>query len=435
MAISKPILFITDSNISTLVKAELKAQGAGEPSEMKGVDPCIEALVLHQHSLLVLDMSIGSEKVNQILTASKTHFVVETRPILLFINDLSDASLALATEYNISQIHAGDPQRETIGACIRQLIHEETSTQHLRELMLKVSTARGRGDWAIVTPLLQRELEKNPADERLALELAENYIHERNWAGASLLLEPFLLLSPPMIRALNLKARCLMHEGQFAEAATCMEKAKLLNPHNVDRLIEFGHVLISADRVSEAQEQFEEAAELDSTNDEAAHGVGQCMLMQGEVNEALDFLKSISGPRELASIFNSAAVMSIHNSHFEKGMKLYQKAFSVIGDDEKIASRLMFNMGLGYKKNNQLGKAKACFEKSVKMDPEYNKAGQQVHAIDKLIAAGHPEAGKAGVAGTPVTPVEKPDANAAYADHSDEFAEEDFVAGKNVAGK
>lgn len=416
-----------------MVKAELAALGVAKSIEVKTLEACIEALVLNQNNLFILDISIGTEKVNQILTASKAHFAVEIRPILLFINDLSDSSLALAAEYNISQIHAGEPQQETIGICIKQLIREETSTQHLRDILLKVSTARNRGDWAIVTPLLQRELAKNPNDERLALELSENYIHERNWQKAGQLLEPYLQLNPPMIRALNLKARCLMHDGKFDEAATCMEKAKLLNPHNVDRLIEFGHVLISADRIGEAREQFEEASELDSGNMESARGVGQCMLMQGEINDALDFLKSISGPRELASVFNSAAVMSVHNGHFEKGMQLYQKAFSVIGNDEKIAARLMFNMGLGYKKNDLLKKAMLCFEKSAKMDPEYEKAVQHLKATGKKIAAG--DAGAVISQQGVVTLEATPDTGGAFSDQSEaEFAEEAFVPAKKASG-
>ncbi len=416
------IVYVLNADSRAVITAGLESHGAGPVKTVTTPEGCIEALVLEQRSVLVLDMAVGSEQINQILTASKTHFKVETRPILLMVPDLTDSFLATASEYSISQIHAGDVEIDTVGVCIKQLVNELKATSSIRDVLVKVATARSRGDWAIATPLLENEHNKNPSDERIAFELAENYIHERNWTGAEALLEPYLATTPPMIRALNLKARCLMNEGRYDAAAAVMERAKLLNPHNVDRLIEFGHILLSSDRIDDARLQFEEAGSLDSDNKDAARGVGQCMLMQGEVNEALDFLKSISGPRELASVFNSAAVMSIHNGRFDQGITLYKKAFKVVGADEKIAARLLFNMGLGYKKNDQLVKALECFTKSAEMDPEYDKAGQHIQATEKLMKQGKSQSSHAKV----------PDIGAPRVQHKDTdpfgsgFDEEEF---------
>ncbi len=424
MSQHKSIVFVTQAESRAIIVASLESHGADSAKVVGSPEACIEALVLEQKSILVLDMAAGSEQINQILTASKTHFKVETRPILILVPELTDSALATASEYNISQIHAGDVENDSVGICIKQLVNELNSTGNIRDVLVRVATARSRGDWAIATPLLEREREKNPNDERLALELAENYIHERNWSGASVLLEPYLSMAPPMIRALNLKARCLMNEGQFEAAATVMQKAKLLNPHNVERLIEFGHILLSSDRIDDARQQFEEAGALDNENKEATRGVGQCMLMQGEVNEALDFLKSISGPRELASVFNSAAVMSIHNGHFDQGMTLYKKAFKVVGTDDKIAARLLFNMGLGYKKNDQLVKALDCFSKSADLDPEYDKASQHKQATEKLVKNLKPQLATAKGQDIVTTPVRIKDTNPF--DSASEFDEEEF---------
>lgn len=387
----KPIIYIPDQALRKLVVSELAAQGIKDARAVHDIDTCIESLVLDNSSMLVMDMTIGSEVINQILSASKTHFKIETRPILIFVSELDSSILATASEYNVSQLHVGEPNSDTVHLCIKQLVRELNSTSMARSVLLKVATARSRGDWAVVTPLLKEEYEKNPSDERLAIELAENLVYERSWRAASQVLAPYLKTEPPLIRALNLKARCLMAEGKHTEAAQIMERAKLLNPHNVDRLIEFGHILISVDRIGEARQQFEEATTLDNDNADAARGVGQCMLMQGEVNEALDFLKGSSGPRELASVFNSAAIMSIHNGYFKKGMTLYKKAFEVIGEDEKVAARLMFNMGLGYKKSDDLKNAISCFDKSTKLDPTFAKAIQQIQSIEKTSRDLHPE--------------------------------------------
>ena len=142
------------------------------------------------------------------------------------------------------------------------------------------------------------------------------------------------------------------------------------------------------------------------------------------MNEALDFLKSISGPRELASVFNSAAVMSIHNGHFDQGMTLYKKAFKVVGTDDKIAARLLFNMGLGYKKNDQLVKALECFIKSADLDPEYDKASQHKQATEKLVKNLKPQLATTKGQDIVSNPVRLKDTNPF--DNASEFDEEEF---------
>ncbi|MFK5283014.1 tetratricopeptide repeat protein, partial [Lacticaseibacillus paracasei] len=83
-----------------------------------------------------------------------------------------------------------------------------------------------------------------------------------------------------------------------------LERAKIVNPHNVDRLIDLGEAFLNNNQVDEAMANFCEASTLDEDNKEAKFGQGKCMLMSGEVNEALGLLKAMSGPREMASIFN-----------------------------------------------------------------------------------------------------------------------------------
>lgn len=194
------------------------------------------------------------------------------------------------------------------------------------------------------------------------------------WEEVLKLLEPFTVTQPPYARALHLMGRCLMKLGRFAEASLILNKAKLLNPFNVARLIDLGNSLLRSNEIEQAKENFSEAAKLDGTNKEAKVGTGQCMLLEGDVNEALIVLKDISDQHELASIFNTSAIMSIRAGRFKDGMALYDAACLAISGNSKIVARLTFNKGLGYQRQRRDAEALNFFKEALALDGQFVKA-------------------------------------------------------------
>jgi tetratricopeptide (TPR) repeat protein len=426
-----PIVHTPRADVRDAVRQELKGLGAEQIVSPGTKDECIELLIANPDAILVLDWECGSEEVNQILGAVKGHFLVEIRPIFLIIPEVDDKVIAVGAEYGVSQVHSGPISRIAIKESLEALLKEDAMSSGIREILVKVAAARSNGDWALATPLLLDIWSKNPGNDRVAFELAENLIYENNWQHAMQLLQPFAAMDPPSTRALHLMGRCLMAQGDYDAAIGLLEKAKIINPHNVDRLIDLGNAFLSNQQVTEAMETFAEASELDPDNKEAKVGQGKCMLMSGEVNEALTLLKAVSGPRELASIFNTAAVLSIRTASFDKGMSLYKSAVKALGRNDKIASRLFYNMGLGYKRWGKNDKALACFEKSFELDATYAKAMKQMEVIKK----GGGAATKGASPSTSAHAAKAP-APAAATDTSKggDFAEEEFTAFRNVGG-
>lgn len=406
------------------VKEVASGLGAGDVLVPKSKEECVERLIKHPDAILVLDWELGSEEVNLVLGAIRTHFRVETRPILLVIPEIEANVIATATEYGVLQVHAGEVSVASIKDCLQALLHDEEATRAIRDVLLKVATARSKDDWTVVTPLLLELYESNKENDRVAVELAENLIYEESWDHAIQVLEPLAATEPPHVRALHLLGRCHLRKGDAPKAIALLERAKLINPHNVDRLIDLGDALLTDDQIEAAKANFSEALALDEGNKDATVGTGKCLLMNGEVNEALTLLKDVSGPRELASIFNTAAVLSMHQGRFEKGMHLYKSAMAALGRNDKLASRLMFNMGLGYKRWHKPEKAIACFEKSLALDPTYVKALKHKEQVLKQAGGSHPPASAGSSAMKPAP--EAPPAD------SREFAEEEFT---NIKGK
>jgi tetratricopeptide (TPR) repeat protein len=406
-----PVVFTERADVRDAVRQELKALGAVDVQIPENQDDAVGKLIAAPQAMLVLDWALGSEVVNAVLGAVRGHFKIETRPIFLIIPTLDNNVIATGVEYGVSQIHSGEISRQGIRECLEALLHEDETTRDVRETLIQVAAARSKGDWAIATPLLQALSARLPGQERVSVELAENFIYENAWDEALALLAPLAELDPPNIRALHLMGRCHMHKGDFDGAVGLLSRAKMINPHNVERLIDLGNAFIKTDQLDEAMANFNEAMTLDSENKDAKVGAGQVMLMNGEVNEALSLLKSVSGPRELASLFNTSAILSMRQGRFDQGMHLYKSALAALGRDDKIAARLMFNMGLGFRRWNKPDKALMCFEKSLALDPTYAKAAK------------HKDAAAKGGHGTPAggPPPDPP------GDASGSFTEEEFT--------
>src|SRR5690606_25466008 len=136
------------------VRQEPKALGADSIVSPGSKDECVELLIANPDAILVLDWECGAEEVNLILGAVNGHFLVEVRPIFLIVPEVDDRMIAIGAEYGVSQVHAGPISRVAIKENLEALIKEEESTSDVREVLVKVATARSKGDWALATPLL-----------------------------------------------------------------------------------------------------------------------------------------------------------------------------------------------------------------------------------------------------------------------------------------
>ncbi len=379
--------------VSDLTKKAVASLGSVKVVATDRVESCIDALVKDAGAMLLVDWSLGSAEVNQILGAIRRHFKVEIRSVILVIDEIIPEIVATAIEYGVSQIHSGPLAVETIASCLKNLMDEVQHSNPIRDTLLQVAVAREKGNWAFVTPVLQNLLDQNPENTRVVMELAENLIHEKNWDSALNLLAPLASTEIPHIRALHLMGRCYLGNGNSEEAIKVLSKAKLLNPDHLDRLVDLGHAFMANDQPEEAKAEFNQALAIDPDFMDAQKGKGQALLMTGEVNEGLALLKVVSGNREIASIFNTAAILSVRKERFEKGRDLYITALRALGSDTSIASRLFYNLGLAYTKWSKLEKAQAAFDRSYKLDPTFSKVQKHVDVqkLERVAQEGLPQ--------------------------------------------
>ena len=383
----KAIVHTERNELRDALRQELKALSVKDIVFPANIDACIAEVVISPGTPLILDWEVGAAGIVRILAASRTHFKIDTRPIFLIASEVSEIVVQAAYEYGVAKLHSGEISRLEIKESLQDLLISNPDKKHIMSILSSVAEARRRNEWSVATPLLSSLAEKHPDNAMLQCELAENLIHEKRWSEAIPLLEPHARGDRPDVRSQHILARCLLNAGKNAAAAKLLQSAKLLNPFNVDRLIELGEVLLGQDRLTEAKETFDEARGISPRRADATVGAAKCRLLLGDINEALGLLKNISGPRELAAIFNTTAILAMQHGNHDKGMSLYRSALKSVGEVPQLKSRLHFNMGIGYRRWKKLEEALECFDKALLEDPKFTKAKKHREAASKVISA------------------------------------------------
>ena len=108
---------------------------------------------------------------------------------------------------------------------------------------------------------------------------------------------------------------------------------------------------------------------------------------------ALELLSEIQNKQEIASVFNSAAIISIKKGHHDDGLKLYDAALKALGSDEKVGSRLYYNRGIGFMHAKRMKEAHDSFKKAVEIDPDYEDAKYNLDIMEGKKKGKKPAAG------------------------------------------
>ena len=296
----------------------------------------------------------------------------------------------LAAEFNISQIYLGDINKNGIKEKLEVLRDAEYIESEVRERYQAVTDTRNSEGWEKSRDLLLELVSKFPNDERLKLELSEHFFRLEQIDEAIKVLEPLASKEKPFVRALNLYGRCLLKNKQVDKASEVLQKASFINPNNVERLLNLGDAFIQAGKYRKAKDAYDQASKLAPENEESIKGAGKACLLDDDIHNALSYIKQLSDTREMASTFNTAAVLAIAENRFKQAMSLYKVAVDTIDEDFEILSKLAFNMALGFYRQKNLSYACLAFGIAYKLDENNAKAKTNYEKLNEKNPQGLP---------------------------------------------
>ena len=137
--------------------------------------------------------------------------------------------------------------------------------------------------------------------------------------------------------------------------------------------LNLGDAFIQAGKYRKAKDAYEAASNL-AQNQEALKGAGKASLLDDDITNALGYIKQLADTREMASTFNTAAVLAMSEQRFKQGMSLYRVAVDTIDSEFPLLSKLAFNMALGFYRQKNLSYACLAFGIAYVLDEENAKA-------------------------------------------------------------
>ena len=384
--ISDVIILSSSAELIKGASDHLKAKGANNITVHARLDEAKEALTRFPRALLIADWDLGAAVVVPLLATNYSSKTGPLRPVLLAATHVSEALIAAAAEYSVSQIYADERSVKNLGPRLTALIMIEALSDDVKDGLAQAKEWNINGDSKRGLPLLLDLLKKHPQNLRLKAETADLLIQLGQPEEGLKLLSGMERAKPPYPRGVHLMGRALMRLGKFEEALKALETANLLNPHDTSRLVEIGLAYLQADNPQQAEVRFDAALSLDPDVREAKLGKSQCRLMEGDINEALEILREISGDVEKASIFNTCAVINIRQGRLQDALKLYAAALKAIPNALPVQARICFNIGLAYRRSGDKAHAKQAFEKSLALDPTFSKSKAQLAALSPELA-------------------------------------------------
>jgi len=377
------IILTKRADIRDAVRQAFKAQGI-KPANIISTTEDKEFTVKleeNEYCMLVLDWEYAPDKISQILSLNRKKSRLESHPVFLVAAHEDDNIIAMAREFFIQYIAVGEVNTDTIRGQIKGLVKDYLHVSPVRKMLMAVESARQNENIPQAAEMLQRLHEKQPENQRVAVELAECYILQNDWGRAETLLKQFINSEDCYARIKHLYARCRLKNGDHNGAIASLKGAQLISPYNVERLIELGNLFLKIDKPEEAEATFDEVLNFAPGSKDAKVGKSTSKMLMGEVNEALNLLNEFASPRELSAVFNTAAILAIRQKRYDAGFELYQKALQILAKKPKLVSRILYNMGIGYVKSGKPDKGLKCFEKSVESDPEFTDAAHNIKVL------------------------------------------------------
>ena len=388
LPVKRATLFVSRMTVRTVLVRELKSYGIPLVNCFDSPMECCEDLLKNPESLFVVDWEHGEQAVMKVLKAAQGPYRIDTRPIYFIALDLAERVIAVANEFNVMQIHTGEISRAQIVKNLNELLDFSAMSTSCRKTFRDLVALRKSGNIEATENLLQDLCEGEPGNIRASLEMGATLFDLGRFQEAEDWMSQLHANHRDDLRAQHLFARCLMKRGEFEKAQKILEQAWLISPHNVDRLVDLGNILLNLNKTEAALGKFNEALKLDKDLLTAKVGKAQCNLLKDHVNEAMKLLGQIDNPQELASIFNSAAILAIRHEQHKQGLSLYKSAVTFVASDSRVLARVFFNMGLGFVKWGKSEQALKAFEQAASLDEKFTKASHNIEVLKGLKAKG-----------------------------------------------
>ncbi len=340
-----------------------------------------QLLLARKPELLVLTWFEGTlEKNATFLQFFRGHASGASTPIVVLSDVLSRQILCISTEYHVTKILNLATFQANLLITVEDIFVEQRKPSLAHALVKKIESAGVRGELGEQQEHIQDFFNLHPNDSRAQIEFANLCVQRGDFSKACQLAEKVLAKDKNNLRASNVLARAYMHEHKFGEALLILEEADALSPKNLDRIVIIADVYRTLEDNQNAKKHYNEALKLNPNHKGARTGMGQVELSEGEINSALALFGDAATEEEIGGFFNTAAIFAVRKTNFEKSIELYTAAQNALKSNI-LKSKVVYNLGLAYKKWGKPDNAIPFLRQALELNPEFEKAAIKLQEL------------------------------------------------------
>jgi tetratricopeptide (TPR) repeat protein len=195
-------------------------------------------------------------------------------------------------------------------------------------------------------------------------------------------LERALALNRNNYVALDLLGTLCRTNSDYDCALTYYQRAIAMNPDFVQSSHNMAAVYSELGRTADAIRMFEHVIAMRPRWSQAKAGLGLALAKQGEFARAVEMLNRAIAEDETnqEALFNLAVVYDM-TGRYEMAAETYEKVLAINARDVET----MHNLGIIYlTRVNKVERAKACFEKALRTEPEYPHAAAAQSILSQI---------------------------------------------------
>jgi tetratricopeptide (TPR) repeat protein len=380
------IIFIHNMNLRNVVRDCLKEISGFQILNSESDEQSLEYFQTYPKAWFIHDSSQDPQVLAKTLGKAQGQSPLATRPIYLILADVSKEILSIALEFNVLKVRSSDINANSIKQDVSAITTKLQTLKLVTEVMPDVLKYRAEARWDGAIATLKVAQLSDPGNDQILLELADTQFLAGDANNAMATAESVLSRSGANLRAMHLKARILMRQKKFQEASEILADAEQNSIFNSARLLDMGECLLNLEKYKDAKDRFQQVLKIDPDNAAAKSGEAKAVILQGDIDCALDMIRSFTSDEQIAATLNSAAIISARHGRNEPAMIMYKQCITLLSKNEPLSARVWFNFGLAYMRQNNPGKALACFESAVMLDPQFIDAAHNYHVVTRRLA-------------------------------------------------
>lgn len=295
---------------------------------------------------------------------------------ILVVEQIIPSLIAFGNDAGIHKIVSTAEATINLATAI-DMVRSSLESNSFRKLMRDITTGQVEYTQEKIDEEVAKAFEQFGHDQSVRLEYGNLMMRQESYGKAEDIALDLTSKDPNNLRANNLLARVMMKTKRWDQATQILQTANSLSPLNGERLLMLGDAFYGSGDLDKAMGYYQEAHELGAKHEDQANcGIGKIKLAQGHVEEALELFKQSASEEEAAGYFNNAAIFSVRNHRYDEAIKLYKTALKALKTN-KLKAVVYTNLGLAYKKKQDLTKAEAMIDRALKYDSQYEKAKEQ----------------------------------------------------------